>query len=158
MSRFGPVLPVVGAETKFQPVYVDDVAAAAVIGVEGGASGIYELGGPDVETFRELMTRMLDVVRRRRIVVNIPFGLARVMAIGFGLGRTLSLGLVRGPMTTDQVVSLRVDNVVSEDAQGFDALDITPISMEAILPDYLWRFRPSGQYDAIKESAKNLKV
>ena len=158
MSRFGPVLPVVGAETKFQPVYVDDVAAAAVIGVEGGASGIYELGGPDVETFRELMTRMLDVVRRRRIVLNIPFGLARVMAIGFGLGRTLSLGLVRGPMTTDQVVSLRIDNVVSENAQGFDSLDITPISMEAILPDYLWRFRPSGQYDAIKESAKNLKV
>ena len=158
MSRFGPVLPVVGAETKFQPVYVDDVAAAAVIGAEGGASGIYELGGPDVETFRELMTRMLDVVRRRRIVLNIPFGLARIMAIGFGFGRTLSLGLVRGPMTTDQVANLRVDNVVSDDAKGFDALDITPIAMEAILPDYLWRFRPSGQYDAIKESAKNLKA
>jgi len=65
---------------------------------------------------------------------------------------------VRGPMTTDQVANLRVDSVASEDAQGFDALGITPIAMEAILPDYLWRFRPSGQYDAIKESAKNLKV
>ncbi len=158
MTRFGPVLPVVGANTKFQPVYVDDVAAAAVMGVEGGASGVYELGGPDVNTFRELMQEMLQVVRRRRLIVNIPFGIARLMAIGFGVGRALSFGLVRGPLTTDQVENLKVDNVVSEGAQGFDALGITPTAMEGILPDYLWRFRPSGQYDAIKESAKNLKA
>lgn len=158
MTRFGPVLPIVGADTKFQPVYVDDVAAAAVMGVEGGANGTFELGGPDAETFRDLMTRMLTIVRRRRLVLNIPFGIAKLMAIGFGVGRTLSLGLVRGPMTTDQVKALKIDNVVSDDAQGFDALGITPTAMDVILPDYLWRFRPSGQYDAIKESAKNLKV
>ncbi|MBU2992243.1 complex I NDUFA9 subunit family protein [Octadecabacter sp. 1_MG-2023] len=158
MSRFGPVLPVIGASTKFQTVYVDDVAAAAVMGVDGQAQGVFELGGPDVNTFRELMGQMLKVVRRRRLVLNIPFGIAKIMAFGFKVGRFLSLGLVRGPITADQVESLKIDNVVSEGAQGFDALGITPTALEAILPDYLWRFRPSGQYDAIKESAANLKV
>ncbi|WP_375279628.1 complex I NDUFA9 subunit family protein [Pseudooctadecabacter sp.] len=158
MSRFGPVLPVVGAETKFQPVYVDDVAKAAVMGVNGDAHGVYELGGPDVHTFRELMQQMLEIVRRRRLILNIPFWMARVMAFGFSVVRFLSLGLVRGPLTADQVKNLAVDNVVSEGAKGFDDLDIAPTAMEAVLPDYLWRFRPSGQYDAIKESAKNLKV
>ena len=158
MSRVGPVLPVVGAETKFQPVYVDDVAKAAVMGVNGEAHGVYELGGPDVHTFRELMQQMLQIVRRRRLILNIPFWMARVMAFGFSVLRFLSLGLVRGPLTADQVKNLAVDNVVSEGAKGFDDLEIAPTAMEGVLPDYLWRFRPSGQYDAIKESAKNLKV
>ena len=158
MSRFGPVLPVVGADTKFQPVFVDDVAAAAVMGVTGKASGIYELGGPDVHTFRELMDQMLQIIRRRRLVLNIPFWAARVMVFGFKVGRVLSLGLVRGPVTADQVKNLAVDNIVEDGAQGFAALGITPTAMESILPDYLYRFRPSGQYDAIKESAKNLKT
>lgn len=159
MSRFGPILPVVGAKTRFQPVYVDDVAAAAVKAAKGEAApGIYELGGPDAYSFRELMQGMLRIVRRRRLILNIPFWAARIMATGFAVGRFLSLGIVRGPVTRDQVESLTVDNVVSADAQGFAALGIQPTAMEAVLPDYLWRFRPSGQYDAIKESAKNLKA
>ncbi|HCP81252.1 MAG TPA: complex I NDUFA9 subunit family protein [Octadecabacter sp.] len=158
MSRFGPILPIVGARTKFQPVYVDDVAAAAVMGVEGNAHGVYELGGPDVHTFREMMHEVLAVIRRRRLVLNIPFWVARIMAFGFKVGRVLSLGFVPGPLTADQVKLLAIDNVVSDDAQNFETLGLTPTPMEAILPDYLWRFRPSGQYDAIKESAKNLKV
>ena len=158
MSRFGPILPVIGADTKFQTVYVDDVAAAAVMGVEGQAQGLFELGGPDVNSFRELMDQMLVVVRRRRLVLNIPFFVGKIMAFGFMVGRVLSLGLVRGPVTSDQIENLKIDNVVAEGAQGFDALGIAPTAMETILPDYLWRFRPSGQYDAIKESAKNLKA
>lgn len=159
MSRLGPVLPVIGADTRFQPVYVDDIAAAAVKGVLGEAEGgVYELGGPDVHTFRELMQLMLGVIRRRRLIVNTPFWIARLMAFGFGVVRTLSLGLIKGPVTKDQVINLAVDNVVSHDAHSFDTLGIHPTAMEAVLPDYLWRFRPSGQYDAIKESAKNLKT
>ena len=159
MSRMGPVLPVIGADTRFQPVYVDDVAAAAVKGVLGEvAGGVYELGGPDVQTFRELMQTMLEVIRRRRLIVNMPFWMARLMAFGFGVVRAASLGLVKGPITKDQVINLAVDNVVSDDARGFDAFDLRPTAMEAVLPEYLWRFRPSGQYDAIKESAKNLKT
>lgn len=157
MSRFGPILPVIGAETKFQPVYVDDVAQAAVQGVTNSVSGVYELGGPDVSTFRELMAEMLDVIRRRRLVVNIPFFVAKIMAFGFGVLSFCTLGLVKAPVTLDQVRNLRVDNIVPEGAMGFGDLGIKPASLEAVLPSYLWCFRPSGQYDAIKESAKNLR-
>jgi len=159
MSRMGPVLPVIGADTRFQPVYVDDVAAAAVKGVLGEVEGgLYELGGPDAHSFRELMQVMLGVVRRRRLIVNTPFWVARLIATGFGIGRALTLGVVRGPVTKDQVINLAIDNVVADNARGFDALGMRPTAMEAVLPDYLWRFRPSGQYDAIKESAENLKT
>lgn len=158
MTRFGPVLPVVGADTKFQPVWVDDVAQAAVAGATGkAAAGIYELGGPDAMTFRELMGVMLTVIRRRRLIVNIPFGIANIIASVAGIGQTLSLGIVKAPVTKDQVINLRSDNVASEGANGFAQLGIEPTDMEAVLPDYLWRFRPSGQYSEIKESAKNLR-
>ncbi|EAQ08216.1 complex I NDUFA9 subunit family protein [Yoonia vestfoldensis] len=158
MTRLGPVLPVIGADTQFQPVYVDDVAAAAVKGVLGEVpGGIYELGGPDVATFRELMQTMLAVVRRRRMILNMPFWAARIMAGAFNILRIVSLGLVTPPVTRDQVENLALDNVVSDGAKGFADLGIVPTAMMAVLPDYLWRFRPSGQYDAIKESAKNLR-
>jgi len=159
MTRMGPILPVVGADTRFQPVYVDDVAKAAEKAVLGlAAPGIYELGGPDVDTFRGLMQRMLKVVHRRRLVLNMPWVVARVMAFGFDMLQAVSLGLFTNCMLTrDQVKNLRHDNVVGADAKGFAELGITPVTMEAVLPDYLWRFRPSGQYDAIKASARNLR-
>ena len=159
MSRFGPILPVVGAETKFQPVYVDDVAQAAVKAVLGEAApGIYELGGPDVHSFRELMQKMLQVVQRRRLIVNIPFFVARIMGGVFDLLQTVTLGLfTNGLITRDQVRNLARDNVVSARARGLADLGIAPTPIDAVLPEYLWRYRPSGQYAAIKESAKNLR-
>ena len=159
MSRFGPILPVVGAETKFQPVYVDDVAQAAVKAVLGEAApGIYELGGPDVHSFRELMQKMLQVVQRRRLIVNIPFFVARIMGGAFDLLQTVTLGLFHnGLITRDQVRNLARDNVVSSDARGLADLGIAPTPIDAVLPEYLWRYRPSGQYAAIKDSAKNLR-
>ena len=159
MTRFGPVLPVVGAGTKFQPVYVDDVAQAAVRGVLGEAApGVYELGGPDVRTFRALMQKMLQVVQRRRLVVNIPFFVARIMGGAFDLLQTLTLGLfTNGLITRDQVRNLAHDNVVSPHARGLADLGIAPTPIDAVLPEYLWRYRPSGQYAAIKDSAKNLR-
>lgn len=159
MTRMSPVLPVVGAETRFQPVFVDDVAAAAELGATGKAKpGVYELGGPEVKTFRDLMRDMLGVIERRRLIVNLPFGLARFMAWWFDLWQSLSGGLIKAPLTVDQVKSLAHDNVVGEGAKGFDALGIAPHSMATILPSYLWRFRASGQYAAIKASAKNLRA
>lgn len=158
MARLGPILPVVGASTKFQPVYVDDVAQAAVAAVLGKGSGIYELGGPDVASFRGLMTQMLAVIQRRRLVLNIPFIAARVMAFGFDSLQAVTLGLVKnGMITADQVRSLRRDNVVAPDAKSLVDLGVTPTAMAAVLPEYLWRYRPSGQYAAIKDSAKNLR-
>ncbi len=158
MTRLGPILPVVGAATRFQPVYVDDVAQAAVAGVFGRAPGVYELGGPDVASFRDLMTQMLAVIQRRRLVVNMPFFIARIMAFGFDTLQFLTLGLLKnGMITADQVRSLRRDNVVTPGARGLADLGIVPTAMAAVLPEYLWRFRPSGQYAAIKDSAKNLR-
>ncbi|MCL3881722.1 complex I NDUFA9 subunit family protein [Marivita sp. GX14005] len=159
MTRFGPVLPVVGANTKFQPVYVDDVAKAAQMAVNGKAApGIYELGGPEIQTFRELMHEMLDVIRRRRLVMNIPFPIASVMGAGFDLLNKISFGLIPGAITRDQVKNLRNDNVVSGRCKTLADLGITPTALETVLPEYLWRFRPSGQYSDIKKSAKNLRA
>lgn len=159
MARNAPVVPIVGADTRFQPVYVDDVAQAATRAAHGKAApGIYELGGPEVATFRGLMERMLGVIRRRRLVLGLPFWKAAGMATVFGWVQKLSFGLVRAPITSDQVANLRNDNVVSGTHPGFADLGIDPVAMDAILPDYLWRFRPSGQYSDIKESAKNLKA
>jgi NADH dehydrogenase len=158
MTRLGPVLPVIGGKTRFQPVHVDDVAQAAVAGVLGHAApGVYELGGPDVATFRELMVRMLEIIRRRRLVLDIPLWLGRFMGGAFDVLNAVTLGLVKGPVTRDQAVSLGRDNVVSPGARGFADLGIRPTSLEAVLPEYLWRFRPSGQYEAMTESAKRLK-
>lgn len=158
MAQFSPVVPLVGADTRFQPVHVDDVAHAAEIAAEGRAApGVYELGGPDVHSFRELITQMLHIIRRRRIVLGLPFGIGRLMASVGRVVQMLSLGLVRAPITADQVADLRRDNIVSTRAKGFADLGINPRAMEAVLPDYLWRFRPSGQYLAIKESARNLR-
>lgn len=158
MTRTSPVLPVAGAETRFQPVYVDDVAQAAVIGAKGEAHGTFELGGPDAETFRQLMERMLGVVRRRRLIVNIPFFIAGLMGSAFDLLSTLTGGLFHnGILTRDQVRSLANDNVVSDDAQTLADLGIHATSMDVVLEDYLWPYRPSGQFSDIKESAKNLR-
>lgn len=155
----GPILPLVGADTLFQPVYVDDVAQAAAMGALGTAApGVYELGGPDVETFRALMGTMLAVIQRRKAVAEIPMPLARLMALGFDTLQTVTLGLFQnGVLTRDQVRNLARDNVVSPGARGFADLGIEPLAMEAVLPEYLWRYRPSGQFAAIKDSAKNLK-
>ncbi len=159
MARLGPVLPVVGASTKFQPVYVDDVAQAAVAGVLGKAKpGIYELGGPDVKTFRELMQDMLAIIRRRRLILNVPFPVARLMGGVFDLAQKVTGGLFTNSLLTrDQVRNLARDNLVSGEFPGFDDLGITPTPMAAVLPDYLWRYRPSGQFSEIKDSAGDLR-
>ena len=160
MTRFGPILPIAGGNTRFQPVYVDDVAKAAVQGILGQAEGgVYELGGPEVKTFRALMAQMLEVIHRRRLVVSLPTIAARVMAGVFDIVQFVSFQLIpNGMLTRDQLRSLKSDNVVSEGAKSFADLGIKPITMATVLPDYLWKFRPSGQYDEIKDSAKKLKA
>jgi NADH dehydrogenase len=158
LTRFGPVLPLAAAATRFQPVYVDDLARAAVHCVLGEASGTYELGGPEVASLRGLVDTMLGVIHRKRLVFEMPRLMARLMAWNFDMLQKLSLGLVENKvLTRDQLRGLARDNVVSDGARGFDDLGIEPVAMATILPDYLWRFRPSGQYDTIKQSAANLR-
>lgn len=159
MSKFSPVLPLPGAETKFQPVYVDDVAQAACIAATGGAEpGVYELGGPEVKSFTELMQMMLAEVRRRRLILPLPFFAAGIMAKLFDLIPKLTFGLLPNMMITrDQLTLLRRDNVVAEGAKGFAEFGIHPYAPGAIIGDYLYSYRPQGQYDAITKSAARLK-
>lgn len=138
MTKINLVLPVVGANTRFQPVYVDDVAHAAEKAVTGeAAGGMYELGGPEAKTFKELMEVMLGVLGRKRLIVNIPFPIAHLMGVGMELGQTITGGLLPAQITVDQVRSLKSDNVVGSGAQTLETLGITPTPMIDILPSYL---------------------
>lgn len=159
MTRMSPFLPIAGAETRFQPVHVVDVAEACVRGATGAAApGIYELGGPEVASFRALMQQMLAVIQRRRIIVAMPTVLARVLATTFDTLSALSLGLFTNRiLTRDQLINLGRDNVVSGNALCFAYLGITPTALSAVLPEYLWRYRPTGQFAAIRNSARNLR-
>ena len=158
MSRMGPILPLVGGSTRFQPVYVEDVAAAAVLGVTGKAHGTYELGGPDALSLTAIIHRMLAVVQRRRLVANLPFWVGSVMAAGLDTLSALTLGLFRnGVITTDQARQLRQDNVVQAGAKTLADLGINAANFDAIIPEYLWRYRATGQFAAIRDSAKHLR-
>ncbi|MFV0474861.1 MAG: complex I NDUFA9 subunit family protein [Pikeienuella sp.] len=159
MARFSPALPLVGPETRFQPVYVDNVAEAACNAVTTGAApGVYELGGPRVYSFRGLMEVMLAEIRRRRLVVGVPFFIAGIMAWFLDMAQKLSFGLVDNfILTRDQVRMLAHDNVATEGARGLSDLGVAPVSVESAIGDYLYAFRPNGQYDAITESAARLK-
>lgn len=159
MTAFGLIMPIVGGDTKFQPVFVDDVAAAAEVALTGDATtGVYELGGPEVKTLREVVQYMLGEIQRRRLVLNLPFFVGQIMGIGFDMMQTLSLGLIPNTiLTRDQVRLLQHDNTVAKDARGLADLGISPTPFEAVVPDYLWRFRPSGEFASIKESAKKLR-
>lgn len=158
MARLGLIFPLFGGETMFQPVYVDDVAAAAVSAIEDHAApGIYELGGPERATLAALIHRMLAEINRRRWVVNMPLGLGSVVGLMLDAASALTIGLFPNRLLTrDQARQLRSDNVVTGRYPGLSDLGIKPTHMESVLPNYLWRFRPSGQYDVIKDSAKAL--
>ncbi|MBK1635293.1 complex I NDUFA9 subunit family protein [Rhodovulum adriaticum] len=160
MARFLPVLPITGAGSRFQPVYVDDVAQAAVMGVTGKAApGIYELGGPEAKSFADLMEDMLEIVRRPGTwVIGLPLPLSAAMGTAFDLLQSLSLGLFTNSiLTRDQVRSLSQDNVVGAGMPGLPELGIAPTAMDAVLPEYLWRYRPAGQFYEVRESAKRLR-
>jgi uncharacterized protein YbjT (DUF2867 family) len=146
LAMFAPALPLVGGgHTRFQPVYVGDVAAAVVEAVEGRtkSGNIYELGGPEVRTFKELMQYVLQVTGRSRLLVPLPFALAEVQAWFLQL-------LPKPLLTVDQVKLLKSDTIVSDAARRegrtLEALGIAPTAMEAIAPTYLWRFRKTGQF------------
>ncbi|MCF6113638.1 complex I NDUFA9 subunit family protein [Mesorhizobium muleiense] len=146
MARYSPVLPLIGGgRTKFQPVYVGDVAEAVARSVDGKVQGgrIYELGGPQVLTFKQCMQEMLAMIDRKRLLVSVPWWVANMQAS--------ILGLLPNPLLTkDQVLQLREHNIVSEAAirenRTLAGLEIQPQSIGSILPSYLWRYRPAGQF------------
>ncbi|MET0668990.1 MAG: complex I NDUFA9 subunit family protein [Xanthobacteraceae bacterium] len=146
MARFLPALPLIGGgETRFQPVFVGDVAEAVARAVDGNVkpATTYEIGGPEVRTFKQLMEYVLAVTERKRLLVPLPFALAKLQA------RFLQY-LPKPPLTPDQVELLKSDNVVSEAAaregRTLKGLGIDATAMETVVPTYLWRFRKAGQF------------
>ncbi len=154
IARLSPFLPLVGGgHTRFQPVFAGDVAEAIAKAVDGATrpGSIYELGGPDVYTFKELMEFTLATIERRRLLLPLPFGVAKLQAAIFELVSKFPLRVLSKPLLTrDQVELLRYDNVVSDTARRdgltLEGLGITPQSVAAIVPTYLWRFRKAGQF------------
>jgi len=147
MARISPVLPLIGGGgTRFQTVYVGDVAEAIAKSVSDPACAgrTYELGGPHVYTFKELMELLLRQIHRRRLLVPWPFAMAELQAIFFEL-------LPVPPLTRDQVRMLRHDNVVAEGALTLADLGIAPTAAEVILPTYLDRYRPSGRFGQTRD-------
>jgi NADH dehydrogenase len=147
LARMSPFLPLIGGgETRMQPAYVGDVATAVANAVDGKtkAGATYELGGPEVLTMREIMEVILGITERKRMLVSLPWGLAKFQAH--------FLQFAPGPLklTPDQVAMLQSDNVVSDAAKAagltLEGLGITPDSLEAVAPQYLWRFRAAGQF------------
>lgn len=154
-SVMSPVVPLLGAETKFQPVYVDDIAAAVEVAICGGvAGGVYELGGSEVATMRSLAQTAMDVAGRRRALVAVPMGFSRMKAWAFEMMEKASGGLIPAIVTRDQLKVLQVDNVVSDEAMGLAAFGVEPTAMASILDGYLYHYRANGQFTAITASAR----
>lgn len=155
MARYAPVLPLIGGgNTKFQPVYVNDVAEAVARSVDGTIERgrIYELGGPEVLSFRQCLELMLRVTDRKNPLVSLPFGIASL------IGSIASLiPFVTPPLTSDQVTLLRADNIVSDAAKSegrtLEGMGIEPVLAEAILPSYLVRYRTQGQFTKVDRAA-----
>ena len=135
MASLSPVLPLIGGgKTKFQPVYVDNVAKAVVLCLTQDVQGeIFELGGPRAYSFREILEYIMSVTGKKRMLVNVPFGVASVMGMGSEM-------LPRPMITRDQVRLLKHDNVVSPNAKTFKQLGISPAAVEVIVPEYLARY------------------
>lgn len=151
MARMSPALPLIGGgHTKFQPVFVGDVAAAILKSIEDPATHgkTYELGGPCVYSFKELMEFILKVIGRKRILVPWPFALATINAFFLQFW-------FKPLLTPDQVTLLKSDNVVSQRALTLADLGIEPAAIEAVVPNYLWRFRVRGQYESIPPASIN---
>jgi NADH dehydrogenase len=147
LARMSPVLPLIGGElTRLQPVYVGDVANAVADAVDGKTrpGATYELGGPEVLTMREIMEIILSITERKRMLLSLPFGLAKMQALFL----QFAPGALK--LTPDQVILLQSDNVVSDAARAagltLEGLGIAPDSVQAIAPQYLWRFRAAGQF------------
>jgi NADH dehydrogenase len=146
LARFAPALPLIGGgETRFQPVFVGDVAEAIARIVDGRAQPgmTYELGGPEVKSLRQLLEYVLATIERRRLLVPLPFALAELKAMVLQF-------LPKPPLTPDQVKLLTRDNIVSSEAEHegrtLRGLGLEPTAIEAIVPSYLWRFRKTGQF------------
>ena len=149
LARLFPILPVIGAESRFQPIFVGDVAEALALAAQGDVRGgkTYELGGPDVENMKELMERVLRVSNRNNLLINAPLGLAKFAA--------WFMQVLPNPwFTVDRIEQYGEDTIVGEAAKSekrtAEGIGVSTQSMDAVLPTYMWRFRKSGQFEQVE--------
>jgi uncharacterized protein YbjT (DUF2867 family) len=151
MAAISPVVPLpVGGRTRFQPVFVDDVAAAIAKLAGDEAGGVYELAGPATMTFREVAELVLAETGRKRLLLPLPAGITDAIAM---LGDIVASVGLKPPLTSDQVRLLGHDNVVSGKSPGLAALGVVPTPVEAIVDSYLYRYRHGGQYADVRPAA-----
>ena len=152
ISCISPILPIVGGSTKFQPVYVDDIAKTVVGVLQTEAPNlkknntIFELGGPEIISFNSLMVKMLSIIYRKKLIINLPFWLAKAMCPIILILNKLTFKKIPLLITEDSVKQLKNDNVVSKEYLSFEDLEIKPKSLDLILPSYLKRYRPRGNF------------
>jgi NADH dehydrogenase len=156
MAAISPVLPLIGGgQTLLQPVFVADVAEAVSQAIRDPSAGarVYELGGPEIYSFKMLMSLLLEQIGRRRILAPVPFPVARMLGLA---GDLMAAASMPPPITSDQVQSLRANNVVAPDALGLSDLGVTASALEPIIPTYLYRYRKGGQYAELSAAAAAL--
>ena len=152
ISCISPILPIVGGSTKFQPVYVDDIAKTVVGVLQTEAPNlkknntIFELGGPEIISFNSLMVKMLSIIYRKKLIINLPFWLAKAMCPIILILNKLTFKKIPLLITEDSVKQLKNDNIVSKEYLSFKDLEIKPKSLDLILPSYLKRYRPRGNF------------
>ena len=152
ISCISPILPIVGGNTKFQPVYVDDIAKVIekILKNEKNRNNdncsIYELGGPDIMSFHSLMVKMLAFIYRKRLIINLPFWLAKLMCPLVFIVNKLSFNKIPLLITEDSIRQLQNDNIVAKKFPGLDEFGIKPKSIDLILPSYLKHYRPKGNF------------
>ncbi|MFL2812351.1 MAG: complex I NDUFA9 subunit family protein [Paracoccaceae bacterium] len=152
ISCISPILPIVGGNTKFQPVYVDDIAKLVekILKIEKSTYekniSIYELGGPDIMSFHSLMLKMLTFIYRKKLIVNLPFWFAKLICPTIFILHKLSFNKIPLLITEDSIKQLKNDNIVSKKFLGFEDFGIKPKSMDLILPSYLKHYRPRGDF------------
>jgi NADH dehydrogenase len=164
LARMLPVLPLPGADTRFQPIYAGDVASAIVAAVDGRVQTgrVYELGGPEIRSLRQMMELIFEVTERKRAILPVPANMARAMGSVMGTLDWLTLGLMPNELVTtrDQAILLESDNVVSDSAiaegRTLQGLGISPTTIEAIVPSYLVRFRKTGQFDLKRNATQTM--
>jgi uncharacterized protein YbjT (DUF2867 family) len=139
MAQLAPALPLIGGGlTRYQPVGVFDVAQAVAACLAGAPSGIYELGGPQIYSFRELMELMLEKIGKTRLLVPLPFAAAKMLS-------QVTRFLPNPPLTPDQVILLRSDNIVGQNIGDLAALGVEPTPIAALLDSYLGRYRGASK-------------
>jgi NADH dehydrogenase len=148
LAGIAPALPLPGGgKTRFQPVFVGDVAEAVArtLGVDAARGQTYELGGPAIHTFRELMQIVMRETGRRRPLVPLPWSVAGLIGLAGDLQSAI-LPFIAPPLTSDQVLLLQSDNICAPKSKGLHDLGIQPAAVEAVVPTYLWRYRKGGQF------------